>query len=188
MPVLGIIASGQQLAAANSYESIATANGTGSSNTISFTSIPSTYKHLQVRILARNTVSAGTGMTSIRVNPNSDVTATNYAMHDLSGDGTTAAASGAANTFYSFRAAYLNGAAANLYGVAILDIMDYASTSKYKTMRTISGGNDNGVSESVIILSSGLWMSTSAITSLDLRIAANSFTTGSTIALYGIKG
>jgi len=73
------------------------------------------------------------------------------------------------------------------YGVMILDIIDYTSTSKYKTLRMISGGNVNGTG-SVISLDSALWQSTSAITSLTIRADSTAFASGTTISLYGIKG
>jgi hypothetical protein len=54
MPILGIIAS-SKLTVSNSYESIATTTvGSGGSATVTFSSIPATYKHLQVRTLIRS--------------------------------------------------------------------------------------------------------------------------------------
>ena len=52
MPILGIIASSIQNAIANasSYESIASFTGNGTATNYTFTSIPSTYKSLQLRI------------------------------------------------------------------------------------------------------------------------------------------
>jgi len=165
----------------SSYESIASATGTGSSNTITFSSIPSTYSHLQLRILGR---SAGAGAaSSITVYANND-TASNYARHRLSGDGATVTATGVANTTTQLGRVTAASAAANIMGVIIIDIHDYASTTKNKTFRSFSGQDQNGSGD--LWLTSGLWLSTSAINRIDL-IASGNWTTQSTLALYGIK-
>jgi len=183
-PMLGIMASAAMGSKQSSFESIATATGTGASGTISFTSIPATYKHLQLRILGRSSnVSTN---DSFAVYANGDTTAGNYAYHRLTGDGTTAAATGAASS--SPRIGYVTGAsaAADIMGVTILDIIDYASTTKYKTFRTFTGQDRNGAGQ--VWLASGLWMSTSAINQVDLTLVGLNWTTQTTIALYGIKG
>jgi len=163
---------------ASSYESIATATGTGSSNTITFSSIPSTFKHLQIRINMRE------GATGAPVNLrfNGD-TGSNYSLHYLSGDGTSATANGSASQTFT-RIANYAGYAANQHAGAIVDILDYTSTSKYKTQRTSSGLDENGTG--YIWVASGLWMSTSAISSLTIYTTGN-FNNTSTFALYGIK-
>jgi hypothetical protein len=77
-------------------------------------------------------------------------------------------------------------ATANAMGSGILDIHDYTSTTKNKTFRSITGRDNNGSGQ--ITLYSGLWLSTSAITSISLNTSGSNFTTASTFALYGIKG
>jgi hypothetical protein len=68
-----------------------------------------------------------------------------------------------------------------------MDILDYANTSKNKTIRMLSGNDRNGSGD--IILISGLWASTSAINQIDLRLeSAANFAQYSQFALYGIKG
>lgn len=171
-----------------SFESIATATGTGSSNTISFTSIPSTYQHLQIRCISHAT--SNTNLIG-RITFNSD-SGSNYARHRLVGDGTSVSATGQASTT-SIEAIDLFGDGLNSdkYGVAIVDIHDYAATTKYKTLRSFSGKNDNTTTtDSQVRLYSGLWMSTSAITSITITANATLgyFNTSSTFALYGIKG
>ena len=173
----------------NSYESIATATGTGSSGTISFTSIPSTYKHLQIRGILRNDTVATTA-SSLRVRFNGD-TASNYSHHTLSGDGATAAATGTATQGYMNVANCnpCNSAASNIVGSTLIDVIDYASTTKTKVQRALSGVNSNASDTTYkIVLSSGLWNSTAAITQIDLVSASGLWTTQTTFALYGIKG
>ena len=194
MPILGVIASGisghlTPPWPSNSYESIASATGTGSSGTITFSSIPSTYVALQLRCLSRNSAT-GTGSGDVLLRFNSD-SGSNYSYHNLSGNGTTASATGSA-TQTSIRqdnSSTNNGETANIMTVGIIDIHDYASTTKNKTVRTFQGNDNNGNSTGIIRLNSGLWMSTSAINTITLTLnLANNFTTQSVFALYGIKG
>ena len=183
-PMLGIMASSisGSKAITGNYYSIATALGTGSSGTITFSSIPSTYTHLQLRISARTSASS----IAITTTLNSD-TATNYAQHYLYGDATNvfAGVPGSAQNGIIYVFAAGSGQLANSYGVNIIDILDYTNTNKYKTTRMISGYDVNGAT-GFIQQSSGLWMNTSAINRIDL-VSSGNFTTASTFALYGVK-
>lgn len=172
-----------------SYESIASATGTGSSGTITFSSIPSTYASLQLRCLSRNSAT-GTGSGDVLLRFNSD-SGSNYAHHHIRGNGSVAAASGSATQtsirFDNFSTN--NGEAANIMTVGIIDIHNYASTTQNKTVRAFQGNDNNGNSTAIIRLNSGLWMSTAAISTITLTLnLANNFTTTSQFALYGIKG
>jgi len=167
-----------------SFESIATATGTGSSGTITFSSIPSTYKHLQIRIHGKDT-EALYSRVGLIVRANGDTTS-NYAYHAIRGDGSTAAASGSSSaTSIQTADGMAGGSEANVYGAAIIDIHDYASTAKNKTFRIFIGVDNNGSGH--LRLNSGLWMSTSAITSISLLTNNQFWTTGSVFSLYGIK-
>ena len=165
------------------YKSIATANGTGSSTTISFTSIPSTYTHLQIRGFVHSTRTVGTD-AGITMTVNSD-SASNYSWHRLSGDGATASASaGISQTaFYNDDITADNGNSST-YAAFIVDIFDYANTNKYKTLRSLHGFDKNGSGQVKIL--SGNWRSTSAISSISF-VTDTAFTTASRIALYGIR-
>lgn len=184
-PILGIIASSiTGNLSTNSYESIATVTvGAGGSSTISFTSIPSTFKHLQVRGIMRD--SRTTNPDSMLLTFNSD-TAANYSYHYLSGDGSIADAAAAASSSYIFLSRF-EGAnqTANAFGGIVLDILEYANTNIYKTTRSLGGYDANG--SGVVKLDSGNWRNTSAITSLTLTPANTSFVQYSSFALYGIK-
>jgi hypothetical protein len=161
----------------NSYESIATVSvGSGGASNIEFTSISSTYKHLQIRFLARSS-----GSPDTKAQYNGDTTSSNYRSHLLYGDGSSATASSIANSAY---VGYI-ATASNTFGVSVVDVLDYASTSKYKTVRTLSGYDANG--SGYAILYSHLWLSTSAISSLKIYPDSGSFTQYSHFALYGIK-
>lgn len=168
-----------------SFEPIATLLGTGASATISFTSIPATYKHLQIRFIARVTDTDTANNQFVQFNSD---TASNYSWHYLEGDGAAVATGGLANQskMLAGRVSAAN-ATAGIMGVGFIDILDYANTNKYKTIRTLSGQDRNGAG--VVRLDSGNWRSTNAITSIQLiNSSSTNFTTDSQFALYGIKG
>ncbi len=161
------------------YESIATATPSAQSS-ITFSSIPSTYKHLQIRF---NLIT--TAQTRLGVQVNGD-TSSAYPFHYLSGNGTTAAAGGSTSGVLAALAVNYNARTDTTYpSVGIFDLIDYASTTKNKVSRTMFGMDNNGASAGYIELISSLWMSTAAVTSLTFLIAAGTYT--GTISLYGIK-
>jgi hypothetical protein len=180
--VLGSLSSGVA-AATGSYESIATYTVAASETSISFNSIASTYKSLQIRYLAKRNDALNTSTCAIQFNSD---TSANYVYHELNGNGTTVAAS-ASTAKTNIASQYVTGTTpTSTMGVGIIDILDYASTTKNKTVRSISGGDVNGTG-GIVVLGSGLWLSTSAITSITLLVGSN-WVNGSTFALYGIKG
>jgi len=171
----------------SSFDSIATISGTGSSGTITFSSIPSTYTALQFRILGRT--SAEQTNTDLYVKYNSSTSG--YANHSIQGNGT------AVETKYDTNGSYIiiyqsitgNSVSSGTMGSAIIDIHDYASSTRNKTLKAISGRETNlGSSQSAIWLSSGFLNNTSAISSISFTLGSGNWTTNSSIALYGIKG
>ena len=188
MSILGIIASSKLGAPATAFESIASATGTGSSATITFSSIPSTYQHLQIRGIARSDLA--TTATLGRLQFNSD-TGSNYAGHTLQGNGSSAIVSGNVSQANIGSVIRVPGtsATADVVGGFIIDIHDYASTSKNKTVRAFTGVDSNTANTNYrVLMTSGLWMDTSAINSISLFLSSSNWTTQTTFALYGIKG
>ena len=168
-----------------SYDSIASVAASGSS--VSLNSIPNTYKHLQIRGINFYT---GADYRFNYIQANGD-TGANYSNHWLLGDANGGVyASGQASANYVRYWNSLVNSSTN-YGIAfIIDILDYASTSKYKTFRIYAGQNDNNVDNAgLVYLGSGLWQSTSAINSLTFTTTSGSWSSSkSQFALYGIKG
>lgn len=177
-------------AAPSSFESIATVTGSGQSS-ITFSSIPQTYTSLQIRSIFRDTATDSNYWKTLRIQFNGD-TGANYTLHRLLGDGTSVAAGGfTGQTRISAQGAGIGSLSnSNVYGASIVDIHNYALTTQNKTVRIISGVNFNttDVSEQRIQLGSGVWLNTAAITSITLTPESTAFATGSTFALYGIKG
>ncbi len=171
----------------SSYFSIATTTvGAGGSASITFTNggVWTDYKHLQIRGIART--DRGTyNSDPLKLTFNADG-GSNYARHFLLGDGSSASADGVSSqTFIQNYLITTNVANSGVFAAFVIDILDFASTSKNKTVRTLMGFDNNG--SGYIGLNSGLWNSTSAITSLTLAGQFGSFQQYSQIALYGIK-
>lgn len=169
-----------------SYESIATTTvGAGGASTITFSSIPSTYTHLQVRALAR-TDRTPTAYDYPAMRFNSD-TGSNYGIHYLEGDGSSVISGGST----SLSSIYLSeitsaGATASIFGEFIVDILDYANTNKNKTTRLLGGYDKNG--GGLMIFRSGLWLNTAAISTITIiPLTGPNFVQYSSFALYGVK-
>jgi len=185
-PILGIIASQNYLRVTGSYDSIATQTvGSGGTSSITFSSIPSTYKHLQIRAIGRYTAST----KNLYYNFNGDTTDTNYYIHSIYGDGSTASAAAVQLPIIANDPFADSAYSANVFGAAVIDILDYANTNKYKTSRALGGADTNG--SGTVRFTSSLWQNTSAVTSITLRPQAGlgaNFAQYSSFALYGIKG
>ena len=185
--ILGTIAS-SSFEAVGDFESIATINGTGSTQTLTFTNIPNTYAHLQIRM---SLVTSGSFQQNAVYGGwltfNND-TGTNYSDHYLYGDGATLYSGATVNR--ANMGIIIYGAGPTYPGVNIVDILDYADTNKYKTARSLGGGDTNGAGYSNF--SSGLWRNTSAVSTITIHLnggfGSHNFTTNATAALYGIKG
>jgi hypothetical protein len=164
---------------ATDYESIATANGTGSSGVITFSSIPSTYSHLQIRGMTVTSLNFQNTLVTF----NGD-TGANYSQHQLVGTGSAASANGLTNQ----NNMTLGQNGTSTYPSAdIMDILDYADTNKYKTVRDLSGVDSNNTGQGLIILRSGSWRNTAAITSITLTLSGGNYNSATSYALYGIK-
>ena len=165
----------------NSYESIATVNVTSTTSSITFSSIPSTYTHLQIRATV---IPAGGDNMLIRLNGD---TGTNYSSHQIQGDGTSVTANADSTSDM-----YLMGLfqAGSYPFVGIWDILDYKDTNKYKTVRGLVGTNNNSSSTAYRVgFSSGNWRNTAAVNTITMLSKYSSgFSQYSQFALYGIKG
>lgn len=184
MPILGILAS--QMSGhltpvyTNDYESISTVTLTSSQSSIDFTSIPSTYKALQIR-----GISAGDFNTNVRMRFNTSAGSYTYnGMQGGPGYGTGVynASSTSQNAITAYdqqlgNSTYFNG--------TIIDIVDYVNTNKYKTARTMSGVNNT--TNGFTYFFGGTWFSTAAINQITLFPLSGIFYSGTTFALYGMK-
>lgn len=177
----------------SSFESIQTVTLTGSQSTVTFSSIPSTYKHLQIRAIARtNRTNYSVEQVFMRFNSDSG---SNYTGHQLGGDGGSpyAFSTSAPSTYMLVGQIGTSIAGADTSGIFITDILDYTSANKNKTARTLAGVHPSAAISGTVYgattLSSGLWMnSATAVSSITFSTElGGNFTSGS-FALYGIKG
>ena len=174
-------------ASPGAFDSIASATPSGTS-TVTFSSIPQTFKHLQLRMMTRDTTNSGsTELTIVRINNNSgNVYYNNYII--ASGNNVNATNSygdGASMWALTFGAL---SSYSDLFGVSIFDFVDYSSTNKRKTIRANMGLNDtdNG-SVNGLRLANWTYLSTDAVSTITLSAVSN-FASGTIISLYGIRG
>jgi hypothetical protein len=188
MPIVGQFGSlaGFGVFPGGALESIATITvGSGGSASLAFSDIPGGFQHLQFRMLYRNTSNNGGSSRAVKTTINSD-TGNNYARHLLYGDGASAAAEAASSQPQAEVGTFtLSTDTASTFSATVLDVLDYASTSKNKTLRYFAGRDHNG--SGLALLGSALWMSTSAITSVTFATYGNNFAQHSTVALYGVR-
>ena len=184
MPVLGILASSNYQRLTTAYESIATVTPYTTTTTVTFSSIPSTYTHLQIR--ATSNYGSGAANNNFWLQFNGD-TAANYFWHQFYGNGVSSVGlSGAALNRNEIYCGVLAGTSSSYASSTIIDILDYANTNKFKTIRTLGGMDGNGSGN--INVNSGAWQNTAAITRIDLTSQSFNFVQYSSFALYGIKG
>ena len=168
------------------YDSLATVTvGATAVASVTFAGVPTGYKNLQIRGISRAS-SATNSETLSYIQFNGD-TGSNYSYHYLEGDGTTrTSGSSVSQTQGLVGFIPMSGTLANTFNVTIIDILDYANTNKNKTVRALTGFDQNNNGEQHIELHSSLWINTNAITSITLT-NATTFTQYSSFALYGVK-
>ena len=164
--------------------------GSGGFSSISFSSIPSTFTHLQLRFFAKDNLTSGNVNNYCRFILNGDGGA-NYTNHSLFNNYQTTAVTslGFANETGMYQGDYptsQSGVVANAFGVYIIDILDYTNTNKYKTTKFLLGSDQNG--QGSVRLGSSLWQNTSAVNSITIYPinGATAFTQFSRADLYGI--
>jgi hypothetical protein len=116
------------------------------------------------------------------IRANSD-TGSNYAYHQLTGDGTSVTTGAGSSTSTMFSG---QGSGSSSYGaVSVIDLLDYSNANKYKTFRTLTGYDANG--SGGVWYRSGLWQNTNAVNTITI-VSGGTFAQYSSFALYGIKG
>lgn len=198
MPILGIMASAMSAnlwQPQGAYDALSTVTvPSGGLASITFAGIPQGYKHLQIRSISRVTSSAAGSTASYGASAllrfNSD-SGSNYWWHYVLGDGSSASAgnSGSATTslYVSDMAGPWATQTANTFSGAVVDILDYASTTKNKTLRALTGQDRNGYGR--VILNSGSWSNSTiqAINSITMTTDGTAFAEYSQFTLYGVK-
>ena len=194
----GLTGTKYDIASADNYymEPIATTLvGAGGVSSVTFSNIPSTYKHLQLRVFAQsNRTSFSVDNLFGTVNGDSSAS---YAQHSLyaSASTTPSALFGGNASQTALTIGGINSSVAtSVFTSCIVDYLDYANTNKFKTIRSFNGYDVNGTVGTgswggQCGLYSNLWMNTAPITSLSFTVlSGTAFTQHSRFSLYGIKG
>jgi hypothetical protein len=186
MRILGVTASGFD---AGDYELITTVFPNGTIGSVVFNSIPQNYRHLQIRYSVRNNEAFDSlrGFFLHLFNSSQDLAlGNNYRSHMLSGNGSTVSSSAqAADWRIAQDVVPANNSTANSFGSGVIDILDYTSTTKNKTVRWFAGSTASSASRVAII--SGARFLTDAVSSITAYSNGN-FVNGSRVSLYGIRG
>lgn len=171
----------------NSFELISSSLISSPTGNFNLTNIPQTYKHLQVRITMRGDGSGQAFGGAFDFHPISG--GSTYAQHYIKNSGTSVTSVGNSNLgIINFADMPAGGATSNIFGTVIMDILDYTSTTKNKTVRMLSGYMAN-TSYCNIELRSGLWLETGVINDIRFRpYGVSNFVAGSRFSLYGIRG
>ena len=170
---------------ANTYTLISSNVLSSSAASVTFSSIPTTFTDLVLRISARK----DGGGNTFKVQFNSD-TATNYSNTTLTGD--SSAASSTRNTSQVYvRAHGANESTftANTFGSSEIYIPSYR-LSQNKPIGNFGVQESNSATAGVVSMNanSGLWRNTAAITSITINDpASGNFVSGSSFYLYGIS-
>jgi hypothetical protein len=190
MPItLGILAQSRQAAVASDFVLLETqvlGTATASVTFSGLSAYASTYKHLQIRTVARTAQTGQTRALSVRFNAD---TGTNYSWHFMGGDGSSVSSNAGATQNFMY-AGQLSAASisSDIFAPSVIDILDAFNTSKAKTLRAL-GGDSTGTTPTRIRLFSGAWYNTNALSSITLlgEDLSSNFAINSRFSLYGVK-
>tara|TARA_R100001244_G_scaffold58606_1_gene49490 strand:+ start:639 stop:1160 length:522 start_codon:yes stop_codon:yes gene_type:complete len=166
---------------------IETVTLTGDVASVTFSGIPATFEHLQVRCATRAAGAAAGMAFFIEFNGSAG---TAYSTHGMAG--ATSAIYGLRLTGEAkisvFNGTHGTSVDASELAPLILDVMDYKNTNKNTTVQLLYGSAVTLTANERVTFGSGLWDSTAAITSIKFTPSSGDLVTGSTFTLYGIKG
>jgi len=186
LSALGIFsAAGAGGVSLSDFELISTTLFAGSTSQVDFdvSSLASTYKHLQLRVVGRTARAAGTDSVGLRFNSDSG---SNYNGHYLLGDGGSVTSGSFSNTYVGSDILGNSVDNSNFVAPAIIDLLDVFSNSKNKTIRTFEGVH---ATPKWVGILSNLWRNTNTVTTIRVFVASGSnFTSNTRVSLYGIKG
>ena len=167
---------------ANTYTKIASAiAGSGGASSFDFTSIPSTYTDLLVRVSARKTTTGGSNL-QLQFNGSTS----GYVQRTLIGNGSTAASYNDSSEI-GFMYVTISSDTSNTFNSTDIYLPNYAgSTNKSVSIDNVT---ENNTTTASTVLTAASWSNSAAINRVYLQIAngAGTFAQYSTATLYGIK-
>jgi hypothetical protein len=182
MPILGVIDSSKSGNLISSdYQFIASTTIATATTGYTFSSLTTSFKHLQLRASIRST----TADLGVGIRFNGDTTASNYAWQRMYGVGSMGSDSGSDS--YAMQVA---GSAdnSNLFGYALIDIPNYQNTNMFKSLRSFTGYY--GTAYTAAFLLANIWKNANAITSVTVTCASQGgsgqLAVGTVLSLYGL--
>jgi hypothetical protein len=183
---LGLLSQGGGAGGVDGFVLISsTVLGTAQASVV-FSSIPSTFSGLQLRVVGRSAQSAAYDDLVVRVNGD---TGTNYGHKNINFS-TTATTSTNGNSVDGVRLVgiHANTSPADNFGAMIIDIMGNNVTTRKTSLRGFGGGFIfNGNFEGAASVTAGVWNNTAVVTSLTVSTnSASNLMAGSRVSLYGV--
>ena len=172
-------------------EAIQTTYLEADATSITFSSIPSTYEHLQLRASPKD---SGTGNYSVTYGQFNSDGAGNYTHQFIYWYSTTKA--GNSDTGAANWRAYLVAASdldppvpEEAYGTMVVDILDYANANKNTTFMYNGGGfvSDQGSISHFASVGGGVWDNTAAVDTVLFAVQGPPLRRGTVVTLYGLK-
>jgi len=161
-------------AGVSAWTALANTTLASAANSVTFSGISGAYRDLRI------VFSGGIGSSNASFTINGDTTST-YNWTTLEGNGSATSSAWNGDTFGSMANNYILWY--NTTGILVtIDILDYATSDKHKTV--LSRGNNTARAVNAVV---NRWPSTAAITSFKFNGNATNFTAGSTFALYGLS-
>ena len=169
-------------------EAIATTYLEADAASVTFSSIPSTFEHLQLRCSGRTDYDTTNAYDNVHLRLNSDSTTT-YVRHYMYGGQSSTGSGGSLSQTGSVNILFASDSTpATAYGPNTVDILDYANGYKFTTIRTTSTNGYLNVTQSYVMFGSTLWRSTTAVNAVTLTsFSGSNFRRGSEFTLYGLK-
>ena len=158
------------------YEAIATTTLGSAQSSVTFSSISGSFTDLVLIVSGKSNAEN----SNVLLEYNS-ATGSNYSVTILFGDGASAGSARVSNATSANLGRLGNENISN----SIINIFNYSNTTTFKT--AIGRGNVALGGNAEVNAKVALWRSTSAITSVLIKLSAGNFDTGSTFTLYGIK-
>jgi hypothetical protein len=156
------------------YTPLATVTLASATSTISFSSIPATYRDL---IFVINIAATATVLNQVFIRFNGD-SGSNYSYLEAFGDGSASGAGINGSTTFNMIGYHGGGGSV----ITIAQVMDYSATDKHKSSLVRNDKSDQGTT-----MIGCRWANTDAVTSALIgKVAAGNFPVGTTINLYGV--
>lgn len=160
--------------------------GSGGAASIDFTSIPSTYTDLVLKLCGRGTSAQINAEVRMILNGS---TATNYSWRQIQGNSSSATSASSSSQAY-VRVGYVpdTSATSNTFNNLEIYIPNYAgSTAKSLSSDSVQENNSGAAGEALMQLFAGLWSLTSAVNQVTFSLSAGNFAQHTTAYLYGVS-